>query len=88
MHYRIRIQGRLSPAWADWFGGLAIENDERSGEAVLDGWLPDKAALYGVLNQIQALNLTLIAVTPLSGASSDPADHSPVDPEQDSPLVE
>lgn len=62
MNYEIRIKGHLSPAWSEWFTGLAIHNDEQ-GEAVLTGWLPDRAALYGVLNQIQALNLTLLAVT-------------------------
>lgn len=62
MNYEIRIKGHLSPAWSEWFAGLAVHNDEQ-GEAVLTGWLPDRAALYGVLNQIQALNLTLLAVT-------------------------
>ena len=62
MNYEIRIQGHLSPAWSDWFAGLTIHNDA-AGEATLTGWLPDRAALYGVLNQIQALNLTLLAVT-------------------------
>ncbi|MBX3057546.1 MAG: hypothetical protein KF770_13850 [Anaerolineae bacterium] len=67
MYYEIRIQGHLSPQWSEWFGGLAVVNGN-DGEARLTGWLADKAALYGILNQMQALNLTLIAVNPLPGA--------------------
>lgn len=77
MNYKIRIHGHLSPQWREWFGGLEIVNLDQ-GEAELSGWLPDKAALYGVLNQIQALNLTLIAVTPLPDSPFDSAEDSPL----------
>ena len=59
--YEIRIEGHLTDQWSDWFEGLAIHNDSR-GEMCLSGPLPDQAALLGVLNKIQALNLTLVAV--------------------------
>ena len=62
MNYEIRIKGHLSPIWSDWFAGLTIHHDAQ-GDTVLSGWLADRAALHGVLNQIQSLNLTLIAVT-------------------------
>jgi len=59
--YEIRIEGHLAGSWSDWFEGLAILNDP-TGEMVLSGPLMDQAALFGVLNKIQALNLTLISV--------------------------
>jgi hypothetical protein len=70
MIYEIRVKGVLSSAWSDWFDGLVVTN-EPQGEATLTGRLPDRAALYGVLNQLQALNLTLISVTPLPDSPAD-----------------
>jgi hypothetical protein len=62
MIYQIRIQGHLSANWSGWFDGLTITNGP-NGEAVLSGQLPDQAALYGVLNRLQALNLPLLSVS-------------------------
>jgi hypothetical protein len=62
MIYRIRIQGHLSLDWSAWFDGLTITNGP-DGEAILTGPLPDQAALYGVLNRLQALNLPLLSVS-------------------------
>ena len=42
------------------FPGLRA--DTRDGETVLSGALPDQAALYGVLAQIEALGLKLLEV--------------------------
>ncbi len=63
--YEIRVEGHLSDRWADWFDGLAIRN-QPNGETTLSGSLADQAALFGVLNKIQALNLILISVNRLS----------------------
>ena len=59
--YEIRVEGHLTDRWSDCFEGLAIRR-EPNGETTLDGPLSDQAALLGVLNKIQALNLTLISV--------------------------
>jgi hypothetical protein len=59
--YEIRVEGHLTDRWADWFEELAICN-EPNGETTLAGLLSDQAALFGVLNKIQALNLILISV--------------------------
>ena len=59
--YVIRVEGHLADRWSDWFEGLAIHND-LNGETTLSGSVTDQAALFGVLNKIQALNLTLISV--------------------------
>lgn len=68
-HYRITIQGSIDPEWADWFGGLAIDN-RPEGEAVLDGLL-DKAALHSVLTVILNLNLSLLSVRRLPSDRDD-----------------
>jgi hypothetical protein len=60
--YAIRVEGHLTERWSDWFGGLAICN-EPDGVTILRGSLSDQAALLGILNKINALNLTLVSVT-------------------------
>lgn len=60
-YYRIRVKGHLSPEWADWFDWVVLENLP-DGQALLSGWIPDQAALYGILTKIHSLNLTLVAV--------------------------
>ena len=59
--YEIRVEGHLTDQWSDWFEGLEINNDS-NGETILSGPLSDQSALLGVLNKIQALNLTFISV--------------------------
>jgi hypothetical protein len=59
--YEIRVEGHLTDRWTDWFEGLAILNAP-NGETTLSGMLSDQAALFGLLNKIQALNLVLISV--------------------------
>ena len=67
---QIRVKGHLSSQWADWFDGLAIEN-QPNGEALLSGLLPDQSALYGVLNRIRDLGLTLVAMNCVEPDSGD-----------------
>ena len=62
MHYRIRVQGHLDSSWQDRFGGLRIEQQE-TGTTLLEGALPDQAALHGVLLQITWLGLTLLSLS-------------------------
>lgn len=63
--YQIKVKGHLDHTWVDWFEGLTISNQD-GGEAVLSGYLPDQAALHGVLNRISNLGLTLISVNSVS----------------------
>ena len=60
-YYQIRIKGHLDPTWEDWFEKLTVLNRD-NGEAVLSGYLPDQAALHGVLRQIGSLGLVLISI--------------------------
>ena len=59
--FEICVEGQLTGNWSDWFNGLVIHYDS-DGKTTLSGRLVDQAALIGLLNKIQALNLTLISV--------------------------
>ena len=62
-HTIIRVRGRLQAAqWAEWFGGMALEVDEASGETCLSGPIADQAELFGLLSRVRNLGLYLISV--------------------------
>ena len=67
-HCEIKIKGHLDPRWSDWFAGLKLTHLE-GNETLLAGLLPDQAALYGLLERVRDLNLTLISIT-CSGPSA------------------
>ncbi len=58
----IKIRGYLDPHWSDWFASLALTHLEEN-ETLLSGLLPDQGALFGLLERIRDLNLSLISVT-------------------------
>ena len=60
-HVRVTAKGALDDGWSAWFDGLTIANVER-GEALLSGYLPDQAALHGILSKVRDLGLPLLAV--------------------------
>ena len=59
-HYRIRVASELDPAWSERFAGMSLRVD--AGETLLEGPVPDQAALHGLLSRIRDLGLTLIAL--------------------------
>lgn len=59
--YRIRIGQHLDPEYSAWLAGLVITN-LTGGEAILSGPLVDQAALYGVLQLLRDLNISLIEI--------------------------
>ncbi len=61
-YYEIKIKGHLDPHWSDWFTGMNLTQLEGDG-TLLSGGLPDQVALYGLLERIRDLNLTLVSVT-------------------------
>ena len=61
--YEIKVAGHLDEHWSERLGGLAISHDER-GCTLLTGFVPDQAALHGILGQFRDLGLTLIWVKP------------------------
>jgi hypothetical protein len=60
--YCICVKGYLGPEWSEWFDGLTITHDE-NGNTLLTGSIVDQAALYGILNTIRDLGMTLISVS-------------------------
>ena len=57
----IRIKGKIDEHWSTWFADLAIRYTEQ-GETILTGPVADQATLYGVLNRVRDLGLSLLSV--------------------------
>ncbi len=68
--YQFKIEGHLSPEWAEWFGSLDIQWDA-NGSTSLVGWVQDEAALYGILNRFRDLNLSITSVQNFSTGTED-----------------
>jgi hypothetical protein len=60
--FEIRVKGHLDSKWLDWLEGLEVKLLD-NGEMILSGTLVDQAALMGVLNKLNRLNLTLLSVS-------------------------
>jgi hypothetical protein len=58
--YRIRVHGRLGETMRSAFP--ALQARASGADTVLTGPLPDRAALHGVLAEIEALGLELLEV--------------------------
>ena len=66
--YEICVRGSLGPTMLQAFPALSAS---RSGQdTVLSGSLPDQSALYGVIHELEALGLELLAIRRL--AAGDP----------------
>jgi hypothetical protein len=59
--FEIHVRGHLNSAWSDWLEGLEIKLLD-DGEMILSGSIVDQAALMGILNKLNRLNLTLLSV--------------------------
>ena len=73
--YTIRIKGRLGDTALSAFPSMVSEL--KDNETVLTGLLEDRAAVFGVLGQIEALGLDLlelrqICAQPKSGREPEP----------------
>jgi hypothetical protein len=64
--YRIRVRGRLRETIRSAFP--ALQARASGADTVLTGPLPDRAALHGVLREIEALGLELLEVRRLPPA--------------------
>ena len=60
--YRIKVSGSVPESWIDRLGGMRIVAVS-SAQTSLEGWLPDQAALKGVLDTLYELRLGLEEVT-------------------------
>ncbi|MBL8055826.1 MAG: hypothetical protein JNK29_03965 [Anaerolineales bacterium] len=60
--FEIRVKGHLGSQWSDWLAGLEVRQLD-NGETMLSGQIVDQAALMGILNTLNRLNLTLLSVS-------------------------
>ena len=67
--YQIRVKGFLDQRWADWFDGFEMQPD--GDDTLLRGYVPDQAALHGILAKIRDLDLTILIVEKLKRDGED-----------------
>ena len=65
--YEIMVQGQLADDWSDWLDGLEMAASA-CGETVLSGTIVDQAALMGILNKLNRLNVTLLSLRQLDNS--------------------
>jgi len=68
--YTIRIKGRLGPTALSAFPSMVPQLN--ANETVLTGWLEDRSALFGVLAQIEALDLQLLELRRMRAEARSP----------------
>ena len=61
LHCYIRVKSQLSQLWADWFGGMYVQNLP-NGEAVIFGDLHGYPALYGLVSYMRDLGVEIASV--------------------------
>jgi hypothetical protein len=59
--FEIQVKGHLDSKWSDWLEGLEVKL-LNNGEMILSGHIVDQAALMGILNKLNRLNLALLSV--------------------------
>ena len=60
-YFEIHVKGHLDESWSDWLEGLEVKLLD-NGEMILMGLIRDQAALIGMLNKLNGLNLTLLSL--------------------------
>jgi hypothetical protein len=70
--YEICIKGRLGSQSATWFEDMTIiVNEETSPpQTIIQGYIMDQAALYGLISRARDLGLTLLSVKRLNEAEN------------------
>jgi hypothetical protein len=68
--YRIEVAGHLDEGWAECLRDMTIENhvEADAAYATVTGYLPDQAALFGVLNALYDGHIAVLAVESLTEA--------------------
>ena len=62
--YEIHIRGHLNSSWSEYLEGLEMRLLD-NGEMILFGPIVDQAALMGILNKVNRLNLTILSFKPM-----------------------
>jgi hypothetical protein len=61
LRYYLRVKEHLDDSWSSWFDGLSITHTA-DGATTLEGSIRDQSALYGLIDKLRDLGLTLLAV--------------------------
>ena len=61
LQYQITVKEYLEDSWSTWFGGLTITH-AADGATTLAGPVRDQSALYGLIDKVCDLGLTLVVV--------------------------
>ena len=59
--YEIRFKGHLDDHWSNWFHGCSLTREE-DGTTTMIAPVIDQADLFGLLNKVRDLSLSLISV--------------------------
>ena len=78
--YEIRVRGLLGEMLIGAFPGLQVRAEP--GMTVLTGYIPDQAALYGVLAELEDLGLELLEVRTIDVDETDGESHESDDSEK------
>ena len=63
LHYQITVREYLEESWSDWFSSLTITHGQ-DGSTILTGAVRDQTALYGLVDTIRDLGLTMVSAVP------------------------
>lgn len=72
--YEIFVLEPIDPSWSEWLEDFDICRTVEK-ETKISGRVKDQTALYGLLDQMRDLNLTLISLRKLPLERSDENDH-------------
>ena len=73
MRYEIRVEGHLHLRWSAWLHNFTVTHLP-DGTTMLASTLADSAAVYGLLNRLRDLGLSLVSVSRQLESDSEPID--------------
>ncbi len=60
INIEITIKGSISPQMEEWFEGMSVFSDENNSS--IRGILPDQQALYGLVNLLRDLGVSILSI--------------------------
>jgi hypothetical protein len=72
--YQIQVRGKIPAGWSEWFSDFTlIQSEDAGGRPIttLTGYLPDQAALHGLLERVRDAGLPLLSVCLSEGGENN-----------------